>query len=419
MPRVFEDRAKLLLRDAGVAVPRGHSVSMPAEAAEAARAIGGPVMVKALVPVGKRGKAGAVLSADTPGAAEDVARKLMGRTVHHFPVKRLLVEEKVVIAQEWYLSIAFDSASRGPIVMFSTDGGVEIETLLEDNPDALKRFEVDILDGLSEEHCISYLRACGVHGEGLYRAALALEACYALFRRTEARLLEVNPLVLTDRDDVLAAACVLDLDPDALFRHEELRQLLDEDSDGGWRPPTLLEARVAEIDARILPYNTTRFTEIEGGEIALMWSGGGGGLYLLDTMARLGGKPATAFDITPGPLEEKYFEITKEILRMPHVKGVLAGSNITSFSRVQLKVRAIVRAVEEMEVDLAKFPFIVRFAGAGGEEAREIAAGCPGLQYLGDEVTLEEAAERIIAQVEAIKRGESWTTPEVQVEHFD
>ena len=127
-------------------------------------------------------------------------------------------------------------------------------------------------------------------------------------------------------------------------------------------------------------------------------------------MARLGGKPATAFDITPGPLEEKYYEITKEILAMPNVKGVLAGSNITSFSRVQLKVRAIARAVEETGVDLAKFPFIVRFAGAGGEEAREIAAGCPGLQYLGDEVTLEEAAERIVAQVEAVKRGEPWTS---------
>ena len=409
MPRVFEDRAKALLSDAGVAIPRGRSVTTPADAAEAARGIGGPVMVKALIPAGKRGKAGAILAADTPGEAEEVARKLLGRVVHHFPVRRLLVEEKVAIAQEWYLSVAFDSGSRGPLVMFSTEGGVEIEALLQENPDALKRLEVDILEGLSEERCISFLRAMGVHGEGLYRAALAIEACYALFRKSDARLLEVNPLVLTDTQDVLAAACVLDLDADALFRHPELEALLDEDSGGGWRPPTPVEARVAEIDAGIPPFNTARFTEIEDGEIALMWSGGGGGLYLLDTMARLGGKPATAFDITPGPLEEKYFEITKEILRMPNVKGVLAGSNITSFSRVQLKVRAIARAVEETGVDLAKFPFIVRFAGAGGEEAREIAAGCPGLQYLGDEVTLEEAAERIVAQVEAVKRGESWT----------
>ncbi|MCY3824241.1 MAG: acetate--CoA ligase family protein [Nitrospinae bacterium] len=410
MPRMFEDRAKALLRDAGVRIPKGYSASTPAEAAEATRAIGGPVMVKALVPTGKRGKAGVILAADSSDTAEEAAKELLGRAVHHFPVKRLLVEQKISIAQEWYLSIAFDSASRGPLVMFSTEGGVEIEALLEDNPDALKRLEVDILEGLNEERCISFLRACGVHGEGLYRAAMALEACYALFRRTEARLLEVNPLVLTDTDEVIAAACVLDLDADALFRHPELEKLLDEDSGGGWRPPTPAEARVAEIDARIPPYNTARFTEIEDGEIALMWSGGGGGLYLLDTMARLGGRPATAFDITPGPLEEKYFEITKEILRMPNVKGALAGSNITSFSRVQLKVRAIARAVEETGVDLAEFPFIVRFAGAGGEEAREIAAGCPGLQYLGDEVTLEEAAERIFTQVEAVKRGEPWTS---------
>lgn len=410
MPRVFEDRAKALLADAGVAVPRGRSVTTPAEAAEVARAISGPVMVKALVPVGKRGKAGAILSADTPDEAEEAARKLLGRVVHHFPVKRLLVEERVAIAQEWYLSVAFDSASRGPLVMFSTEGGVEIEALLEDNPDALKRLEVDILEGLSEEQCISFLRAMGVHGEGLYRAAMAIEACYALFRRTDARLLEVNPLVLTDTDEVIAAACVFDLDADALFRHPELEALLDDDSGGGWRPPTPVEARVAEIDARVPPFNTARFTEIEDGEIALMWSGGGGGLYLLDTMARLGGKPATAFDITPGPLEEKYYEITKEILRMPNVKGALAGSNITSFSRVQLKVRAIARAVEETGVDLAKFPFIVRFAGAGGEEAKEIAESFSGLQYLGDEVTLEEAAECIVAQVEAVKRGEPWTS---------
>ena len=112
MPRVFEDKAKTLLSDAGVRVPRGRSAHTPQEAAEAARAIGGPVMVKALAPVGKRGKAGAILSADTPDAAREAAGELLGRVVHHFPVKRLLVEEKIGIVQEWYFSIAFDSASR-------------------------------------------------------------------------------------------------------------------------------------------------------------------------------------------------------------------------------------------------------------------------------------------------------------------
>ncbi len=409
MPRVLEDKAKALLGDAGVPVPRGRSARTPAEAEKAARAVGRPVMVKALIPAGKRGKAGAILPADTPDDARGAARKLLGGVVHHFPVRRVLVEERIGIAQEWYLSISFDSASRGPIVMFSAEGGVEVETILEQSPGALKRLEVDVLEGLSEEACISFLRACGVHGEALFRAAPIVQACYALFCRTEARLLEVNPLVMSDGEKVLAAACVLDLDADALFRHPNLGALLDDGGSGdGWRPPTPLEARIAGIDARVPPLGTTRFREIDGGEIALLWSGGGGGLYLLDTMARLGGKPATAFDITPGPLEEKYFRIAKEILRMPHLRGALAGSNITSFSRVQLKVRAIVRAVEETGVDLARFPFVVRFAGAGGEEARRIARTCPGLQYLGAEATLEEAAERIVAQVEAVKRGESW-----------
>ncbi len=408
MPRVLEDKAKALLADAGVRVPRGRSVRTPAEAAEAARSVGGPVVVKALVPVGKRGKAGAILSADTPEEAAQAARNLLGGVVHHFPVERLLVEERVRSLQEWYFSISFDSASRGPLIMFSTEGGVEIEALAERSPDALKRLEVDILEGLSEEACVSFLRACGVSGDALFRAALLIHAGYALFRRVEARLLEINPLILGDGDEPVAAACVLDLDADALFRRPERKALLDETSTDGWRPPTPLEARVRAIDASVPPLHTVRFREIAGGEIALLWSGGGGGLYLLDTMARLGGKPATAFDVTPGPLEEKYYEITKEILGMPNLKGVLAGSNITSFSRVQLKVRAIVRAVEETGVDLAEFPFIVRFAGAGGEEAREIARTCPGLQYLGDDATLEEAAERIVAQVEAVKRGVPW-----------
>jgi len=405
MPRLYEDKAKALLGDAGVRVPEGRAARTPAEAAGAARRIGAPVMVKALAPVGGRGKAGAILPADTPEEAERAARKLLGGVARRFPVRRVLVEERLAIEREWYLSVSFDSASRGPLVMFSAEGGVEVETLLEENPGALKRLEVDILEGLSEEACVSFLRACGLSGEALYRAALAAHACFALFRRTEARLLEVNPLVLEESGEVAAAACALDLDADALFRHPELEALLDEDSLGGWRPPTPLEARVAEIDARVPPRGAARFTEFEGGEIALLWSGGGGGLYLLDVMARLGGKPATAFDITPGPLEEKYFLIAKEILKMPGVRGALAGSNITSFSRVQLKVRAIVRAVRETGVDLAAFPFIVRFAGAGGEEAREIARTCPGLRYLGAEATLEEAAGRIVAQVEALKGG--------------
>ncbi len=406
MPRVLEDRAKALLAEAGVRVPQGAAASTPAEAAAAARAVGGPVMVKALVPVGKRGKAGAIRAADTPEEAAAAARELLGAVVHHFPVRRVLVEEKVAIAQEWYFSLAF--GARGPLAMFGTEGGVEVETLLEESPDALKRLEIDALEGLDEEACISFLRACGIHGAVLFRAAILMQACYDVFRRTEARLLEVNPIVVTEREEVAAAACVLDLDADALFRHPESEELLDADAASGWRPPTPIEAKVAEIDARIPPVGTTRFREVEGGEIALLWSGGGGGLYLLDTMARLGGKPATTFDITPGPLEEKYFEITKAILEMPNVRGALAGSNITSFSRVQLKVRAIARAVKETGVDLERFPFVVRFAGAGGEEARAIARTCPGLQYVGAEATLEEAAERIVAQVEAVKRGESW-----------
>jgi succinyl-CoA synthetase beta subunit len=394
MARLLEHHALEILQGAGVPVPRFQVVSTSEAARAAAARIGAPVVLKALIPVGGRGKAGAIRRADSPEAAAEQAATLLGQTILHFPVAELLVSEAVEIAQELFVSITFDSMSRKPLLLFSPRGGVDVESILAEEPDRLLQVPIGMSAGLPPFRARELVEAAGMAGGHLAEIADILSRLYRIFRQCDAETVEVNPLAITGGGRVVAPTAMILVDNQALFRHPELQGVADPDRTNGWRPLTPLEREMRAID-RTDASSAIRFNEFEGA-VAFMVTGGGAGLLALDAIMRLGGSPATTFDITPGRVEEKMYLATKAILSKPGLRGLIAGGNITNFIPIDIKVRGVMRALRERGVDPAAFPVVFRFAGPGVETARALAAELPGIHFLDAGHTLEDAVGRIV-----------------------
>lgn len=395
MARLLEQHALRLLQEAEVPVPAFEVVSTPAASKAAAIRLGGPVVLKALIPVGGRGKAGAIKPAKSPEEAELGAREMLGRSMLHFPVDELLVSEAVPIAEEFFVSLTFDSTARKPVLLFSPSGGVDVETILAKDPSQLIEHTIDVSLGLSQLQSRKMAESACLKGKLLTEVADILCALYRLFRRYDVETLEINPLILTADERIIAASAVIVIDDQALFRHPELADIADPQLTNGWRPLTALEKEMREID-RIDPGSAIRFNEFDSGDIAFMITGGGAGLLALDAILRLGGKPATTFDITPGRVEEKMYLATKAILSKPGLKGMIAGGNITNFIPIDVKVRGVMRALKELQIDAEKFPVVFRFAGPGVETAKALAAELPAIRFCDAATSLEEAVKRIV-----------------------
>jgi succinyl-CoA synthetase beta subunit len=400
MSRVLEHHALELFGRGGIAVPPFHVATTPEEAAAATRDLGGISILKALIPAGGRGKAGAIRRADSPEQAAEVARELLGRTVLHFPVERVLVSAPVAIEKELFVAITFDSMSRRPVVLFSALGGIEIEQILARDPDQLIQREITISLGLAPFAAREIAAAAGIRGRSLVEAGAALAALYRLFRQLDAQTVEINPLAITPEGRVVAPSGVIVLDDQASFRHPELEGMADPELTNGWRPFTPLERRMRDID-HTDPGSSIRFNELEDGDIAFMVTGGGAGLLAFDAILRAGGRPATTFDITPGRVEEKMYLATKAILSRPGLKGLIAGGNISNFIPIDVKVRGVMRALKDLGIDPATFPVVFRFDGPAGETARALAAELPDIQYLDGATSIEDAVRRIVERAAA------------------
>jgi succinyl-CoA synthetase beta subunit/citryl-CoA synthetase large subunit len=370
-------------------------ISSPEGAKETAKGFGGTAVLKALIPLGGRAKAGAIRIAQAPEKAADYARELLGRTILNFTVDEILVSEVVEIVKEFFVSLTFDSMSRKPLVLFSSLGGVDVETILERDPQRLIQRPVPISSGLRPFAAREIAEAAGLKGIELAATADALVRLYRIFREFDAETVEVNPMVLTAQGEVVAPSAVIVIDNQALFRHPGLSGIADPDRTNGWRPLTPLERDIRAID-RTAADSAIRFNDLEGGKVAFMMTGGGAGLLALDCIMRLGGEPATTFDITPGRVEEKMYLATKAILSKSGLKGMIAGGNITNFIPIDIKVRGVMRALKELRVNPKEFPIVFRFAGPGVEEARRLATELPGIEFYDAESSLEDAVKRIV-----------------------
>jgi succinyl-CoA synthetase beta subunit/citryl-CoA synthetase large subunit len=401
MTRLLEHQSLDLLIKAGVAVPSYFAVATPEAAADAARTIKGPVVIKALIPAGRRGKSGGVLTADSPAKAAELAGTLLGRTLGHFPVQQVLIQSRVQVSAEYFCAFTYDSMARGPVVLFSTSGGVDIEELFANQPEKIITRPVEARPDLLPFVACEIAESAGLQGEQLANTAATLCRLYDVLYKNDAALVEVNPLALDPTGNLVALSAVVNVDDQASFRHSEWDSVVDPALSNGWRPLTALERRMREIDA-IDAGSSIRFNEFTEGRIACMLTGGGSGLLTLDQFHRMGEMPATTFDITPGRVEEKMYLATKAILAHPGLAGLIAGGNITNFIPIDVKVRGVVRALKELKTDAHRFPIVFRYAGPGVETARELAAEIPGIEFYDHRMSLEGAVERIVNRVREV-----------------
>ena len=397
MSRLLENDSLTLLSEGGVPVPGFEVCTDASEAARALERLGGRAVIKALVPVGKRGKAGAVKFAAQASEARAHAAAILDMEVRRFPVRKLIVMEALDIKREIFCSISFDAPRKCPLILFSAEGGVDVEELAEHHPDKLLEWPVNILEGLKIEDALELVERAGLSGDLADQAARAVCAMYAVFCAHDCEMIEVNPLAELADGRVVAAAGVVQLDAQALFRHPELAAKLGVEGGNGWRPFTELEMRMREIDAIDPHVGAIRFSEMDG-DIGFMVTGGGYGLSSLEALLDLGGRPAGTFDITPGRYEEKMRQAVKAVLSKPGIRGLLLAGNVSNFTRVDIKVAGVVRALKEADLDFEKFPVIIRYAGPGVEEARKLIAEVPGVEWHEDEASIEDLAKRIVAR---------------------
>jgi succinyl-CoA synthetase beta subunit len=401
MSRVLENVSKEILKEEGIAVPEFFVVSNEGEARKVADKLGYPVMIKALVPVGKRGKAGAVKSAENGVEAEKIAQEILSMTVRNFPVERLLLEKKLNIIQELYVSIAFDPSKQMPVIIASTAGGIDIEEIARTQPEKMLQYYVDILQGLHSYMAKEIWSELGLEGRILQQATDLLSKLYKVFRKYDATILEINPLTLASDGKLVAAAVLMGVDDDALYRQPELSDKVEVGSDRAWRPLTHLEKEMIVVD-RAEPYRgTARYTEMEGGYIGFFCGGGGGSLLVYDTLLQMGGKPANYTEFGGNPTDTKVYGLAKGILSKPGVKGFLLDANITNNTQTDLVAKGIIKAVQDLKIDVKKFPMVIRLAGVNETEARRLFEEA-GIEYHGDDITMEDAARLIVDKMKKL-----------------
>lgn len=387
MIRLAEDLTKERLRARGLPVPRGRVADSPDEARRAAAALGGRTVVKALVTAGRRGRAGAVIGAEDPEEASAAARRLIGATLDGFEVQRVYVEEKVAIARELYLSFGFDE--RGPRVVLGGRGGVEIEDVYAGDPAAVATRALDARRGLPATEAEGLWEQAGVD-DGMRAALGALTAALAtVFREEDAALLELNPMAVTPGGDIRLVGAMMGLDPLAAFRHPEWQEHLT------GAPSAGPGERAVEAANRRFPGGAVRYTELDG-DIGLLVGGGGTGMLVHDLILERGGRPANHADSSPGPITEKLTVLLEAVFDNPRTRSLLICYNRLQMARCDVKIEALLAALEGRPVDTGDFPIVVRLVGPQEGRARELAARVPGLRYLPSAATIEDAVDLVV-----------------------
>ncbi len=352
--------------------------------------------VKAHIVAGKRGKAGAVVVVDTPDEVDSAAERLIGSVVGGYPVESVLVEERVSIARELYLSLTIDRDAACTRVLASSAGGVEIEEIARERPEALVSVTVTATGGLPEFLARALWQRAGVSGALLPRLGAFTSTLYRTFHELDAYLLEINPLAVTENGDLVAVGAVLAIDDASLFRHPELRDRVHAGDEKVWRPLTSREERVNSINAAEPYRGSARYLELEGGDIGFLCGGGGASLVLFDSLVRAGGHPANYSEFGGNPTESKVAGLTSVVLSKPGVRGLFIAHNITNNTQVDVIARGVVRALRDANMP-DDFPVVAREIGVHDVEGRAIFEAA-GIRYFGEESTLSDAA-RAMADV--------------------
>lgn len=375
--KIHEYQARDIFGRYDLPVVRGDVATTPQEARAVAERLGRAVVVKAQVHVGGRGKAGGIQVARTPAEAEAAAGRILGMEIKGIPVRRVLVAEAVEIAREFYLGAVMDRAARRVVMMASAEGGVEIETVAREKPEAIVRVAADPFLGLRDYHARQLAFGMGLSGPQALTFVPIATTLYRVFVENDATLAEINPLVLTSDGQWRALDSKMLLDDSAAPRHPEWEAMRDPDTEA----PAEVQARAHDIS----------YVKLDG-EIGCMVNGAGLAMATMDMTKLFGGSPANFLDIGGGAKADKVAAALRIILADPNVKVVLFNifGGITRCDEVAMGILA---ALDDVKVDL---PMVVRLVGTNEEEGRRLIDQA-NIPHMVSAATLADAAKKAVA----------------------
>ena len=383
--KIHEYQGKALLARHGVGIPQGEAVSSAAEAGDAARRLGGRVVVKAQIHAGGRGKGGGVKLVETAEDAARIAGEMLGMTLVTAQtgpggqrVSRLLVEEGLDIASELYLGLLIDRAAQRPLMMASAAGGMDIEQVAAQTPELIHKVHIDPGIGLAAFQARRLAYAVGLTGPVARKAAALMQSVATVFHAVDASLIEINPLVVTGAGDVLALDAKVTLDDNALFRRPALGELRD-----------LAEEEELEVEASQHGLNYIRLD----GTIGCMVNGAGLAMSTMDIIKLKGGDPANFLDVGGGATKERVTEAFKLILSDDNVKGILVNI-FGGIMRCDVIAEGVVSAAKEVSLSV---PLVVRLEGTNVEKGIQILADS-GLPIISAD-DLGDAARKVVKAV--------------------
>lgn len=355
---LFEYQGKEVLRRFEVPVPEGRVAKTPDEAADAAKHLGGKVVVKAQVQVGGRGKAGGIKLAETPEEARAVAEQILGMDIKGHVVKRVLVERAGDIKEEYYVSFLLDRSNRNFLGMMSAEGGVEIEEVAVSNPKAISQVHIDPLLGFSDFHARKLVFGANLDPDARKGAIEMLPKLYRAFVELDASLIEVNPLVLTGDGKVVALDAKVTVDDSAAYRHPIFEELK--------------AAHEVPEQERLAKEKGLNFIKLDG-NIGIIGNGAGLVMSTLDVVKDAGGDPANFLDVGGGADADVLSAGLEVITSNPEVKSVFVNI-FGGITRCELVAAGILDALSRLDM---KVPLVVRLDGTNAEQGRKMLADQP------------------------------------------
>ena len=374
MAKFLEYQGKEYFKKAGIPVPAGEAVDTVEAAIAAAEKIGKPVVVKAQVLAGGRGKAGGVKLVSTPEEAGQAAGEILGMDIKGLTVKQVLVEEQLAIKQEFYAGLIINSAQevRGPVLMFSPEGGMDIESVPEDK---IATLNVDVIKGLMIHDTLDMCVSMGVTGGALRPLADVVLKLYNAFRSNDCRALEINPLVLTEDGKVYAADCRMEADDQAVFRHPEFgikigREFLKEPTEldlMGWSYEASDFRGTSYIAEMASPEEVA-----EGGYVGYHGIGGGAAMLGMDALNKVGLKVADYADTSGNPTASKVYRTVKLIMSQPGIEGYFLSGFMMANQEQWHHAHGLVKALREELPKRPGFPVVLLLCGNKEAESQQI-----------------------------------------------
>jgi succinyl-CoA synthetase beta subunit len=374
---LYEYQGKELFRRFGIPVSDGRLATTPEEARTAAQELGGQVVVKAQVLTGGRGKAGGIKLADGPDEAEAHAAAILGMDINGHVVRKLWIEAASDIAAEYYLSLTFDRGEKQALYMFTKEGGIDIEEVAAERPEALARLHVDPLEGFQPYQARRLIYGAGIENEAEQKQiAKIAEQLYSAFVGSDAMLCEINPLIVTPDGQVKALDSKFTVDDNALYRHPDIAEMRDLEA----YPPEERTAREKDVT----------YVKLDG-EVGVLGNGAGLVMSTLDVVALAGGRPANFCDLGGGGDAEGVVDALEIISADPQVRSILFNI-FGGITRCDEVARGILEALGRLTID---DPIVVRLDGTNAEEGRSLLeeAAPPNLHV---EPTMLDAARRAV-----------------------